>query len=159
MLRVPRLQVAEPGRPGPQRDAIVARGLRGAALEVALGKVVEKGRKIAAHLLEVSEEDIEFAKGQYSVKGAPDKVKRWITQVEKGEYPQDMRQALYDAGKRVMELRAREADDARRMALTRGRIYGGQDLSNLLPDVRNDGFLKDPTDTVVPSGRNLLRRR
>jgi carbon-monoxide dehydrogenase large subunit len=38
-------------------------------------KVRDKGKKIAAHLLEVSEEDIEFAKGQYSVKGAPDKVK------------------------------------------------------------------------------------
>jgi carbon-monoxide dehydrogenase large subunit len=37
--------------------------------------VRDKGKKIAAHLLEVSEDDVEFAKGRYSVKGAPDNVK------------------------------------------------------------------------------------
>ena len=47
----------------------------GAATAMVARKVRDKGKKIAAHLLEVSEEDIEFAKGQYSVKGAPDKVK------------------------------------------------------------------------------------
>jgi len=38
-------------------------------------KVREKARKIAAHLLEVSEEDVEFAHGSFSVKGAPDRAK------------------------------------------------------------------------------------
>jgi carbon-monoxide dehydrogenase large subunit len=47
----------------------------GAATAMVARKVRDKGKKIAAHLLEVSEEDIEFSKGRYSVKGAPDKVK------------------------------------------------------------------------------------
>ena len=47
----------------------------GAATAMVARKVRDKGKKIAAHLLEVAEEDIEFAKGRYSVKGAPDKVK------------------------------------------------------------------------------------
>jgi carbon-monoxide dehydrogenase large subunit len=36
-------------------------------------RVIEKARKIAAHLLEVSEEDVEFTRPTFSVKGAPDK--------------------------------------------------------------------------------------
>ena len=47
----------------------------GAATALVARKVRDKGKKIAAHLLEVAEEDIEFSKGRYSVKGAPDKVK------------------------------------------------------------------------------------
>ena len=35
----------------------------------------EKARKLAAHLLEVSEDDIEYEAGRFSVKGAPDKAK------------------------------------------------------------------------------------
>jgi carbon-monoxide dehydrogenase large subunit len=46
----------------------------GAATAMVTRRVREKAAKIAAHLLEVSEEDIEFAKGTFSVKGAPDKV-------------------------------------------------------------------------------------
>ncbi len=46
----------------------------GTALVNALDKVIEKGRKIAAHLLEASAEDIEFANGAYTVKGT-DKTK------------------------------------------------------------------------------------
>jgi carbon-monoxide dehydrogenase large subunit len=41
----------------------------GIALVKAAEKVVEKARKIAAHLLEASEDDIEFAAGRFSVKG------------------------------------------------------------------------------------------
>jgi len=47
----------------------------GAATAMVSRKIREKARKLAAHLLEVSEEDIEFAKGKFFVKGAPDKVK------------------------------------------------------------------------------------
>ena len=36
-------------------------------------KVVEKAKKIAAHLLEAAPEDMELADGKYSVKGSPDK--------------------------------------------------------------------------------------
>ncbi len=46
----------------------------GAATAMVARRVREKAAKIAAHLLEVSEEDVEFSKGRFSVKGAPDKV-------------------------------------------------------------------------------------
>ena len=45
----------------------------GAATAMVARKLVEKGKKIAAHLLEVSEEDLEFKVDKFSVKGAPDK--------------------------------------------------------------------------------------
>ncbi len=41
----------------------------GSALVKALDKIVEKGKKIAAHLLEASTADIEFKDGKYSVAG------------------------------------------------------------------------------------------
>lgn len=47
----------------------------GAAAAIAARKIRDKGKKIAAHLLEVSEEDIEWEVGKYFVKGAPEKSK------------------------------------------------------------------------------------
>jgi carbon-monoxide dehydrogenase large subunit len=41
----------------------------GVAISMSLDKVKEKGAKIAAHLLEASEEDLEFAEGSWTVKG------------------------------------------------------------------------------------------
>jgi aerobic carbon-monoxide dehydrogenase large subunit len=41
----------------------------GSALVKALDKIVDKGRKIAAHLLEAAEADIEFKNGNYTVAG------------------------------------------------------------------------------------------
>ena len=41
----------------------------GSALAKAMDKVVEKGRKIAAHILEASSEDIEFVDGTYRIAG------------------------------------------------------------------------------------------
>jgi carbon-monoxide dehydrogenase large subunit len=46
----------------------------GAATAMVARRVREKAARIAAHLLEVSEGDVEFSKGRFSVKGAPDKV-------------------------------------------------------------------------------------
>lgn len=45
----------------------------GAAAAKAARKVLDKARKIAAHLLEVSEEDLEWEPGVFTVKGAPDR--------------------------------------------------------------------------------------
>lgn len=45
----------------------------GSALAVSAEKIVEKGRKIAAHLLEAAEEDVIFEDGRFAVKGVPDK--------------------------------------------------------------------------------------
>ena len=44
----------------------------GIAIVKAADKVIEKARKIAAHLLEASEDDLDFAGGKFSVKGSPD---------------------------------------------------------------------------------------
>ena len=41
----------------------------GVAISMSLDKVKEKGAKIAAHLLEAAEEDVEFAEGSWTVKG------------------------------------------------------------------------------------------
>ena len=47
----------------------------GVALHYAADKIITKARTIAAHELEVSEEDLEYDGGTFSVKGAPDKSK------------------------------------------------------------------------------------
>ncbi len=47
----------------------------GAAAAMAARKLRDKARKIAAHLLEVSEDDLEWEPGKFSVKGAPEKSK------------------------------------------------------------------------------------
>jgi aerobic carbon-monoxide dehydrogenase large subunit len=47
----------------------------GSAITTGARKVVEKARKIAAHLLEVAEEDLDFQNGKFSVKGSPDQSK------------------------------------------------------------------------------------
>ena len=45
----------------------------GAAAAMACRKIKDKAQKIASHLLEVSEEDLEWEVGKFSVKGVPDK--------------------------------------------------------------------------------------
>jgi aerobic carbon-monoxide dehydrogenase large subunit len=45
----------------------------GTALLMSLNKIKEKGKKIAAHLLEASPSDMEYANGQFQVKGFPGK--------------------------------------------------------------------------------------
>ncbi|PYM20868.1 MAG: carbon monoxide dehydrogenase [Candidatus Rokuibacteriota bacterium] len=45
----------------------------GTALLMSLQKIKEKGKKIAAHLLEASPSDIEYTNGQFQVKGFPGK--------------------------------------------------------------------------------------
>src|SRR5262249_5736172 len=47
----------------------------GAAIYSAIGKVKEKGKKIAAHLLEASEADIDYVDGKFQVKGSPSRNK------------------------------------------------------------------------------------
>jgi carbon-monoxide dehydrogenase large subunit len=44
----------------------------GVAIHKATGKVLEKAKRIAAHLLEAAEDDVEFAKGTFTVKGSPE---------------------------------------------------------------------------------------
>jgi carbon-monoxide dehydrogenase large subunit len=45
----------------------------GTAIQMSINKIKEKGKKIAAHLLEASPSDIEYTGGQFHVRGAPGK--------------------------------------------------------------------------------------
>ncbi len=47
----------------------------GVAVHHAAGKVIEKARRVAAHLLEAAEDDLDFAGGTFSVKGSPEATK------------------------------------------------------------------------------------
>ncbi|HSR51885.1 MAG TPA: molybdopterin cofactor-binding domain-containing protein [Acidobacteriota bacterium] len=44
----------------------------GSALAASTGKIIEKGRKIAAHLMEAAVQDVEFRDGNFMVRGSPD---------------------------------------------------------------------------------------
>ncbi len=45
----------------------------GTAIFLATDRVIDKARRIAAHQLEAAEEDLDFAGGQFAVRGSPDK--------------------------------------------------------------------------------------
>lgn len=47
----------------------------GVAIHLAAQKIRDKARRIAAHELEVAEEDLEWSEGKFQIKGAPDKAK------------------------------------------------------------------------------------
>jgi carbon-monoxide dehydrogenase large subunit len=49
----------------------------GSAIVESLDKIIAKGKKIAAHLLEASPGDIEFADNEFRVRGAPGKSQEW----------------------------------------------------------------------------------
>jgi carbon-monoxide dehydrogenase large subunit len=55
------------------RSAVMA----GGALAVAIERVIEKARRIAAHLLEAAPEDIVQAEGGFAVAGVPDRTVTW----------------------------------------------------------------------------------
>ena len=46
----------------------------GSAISMAADKIIEKGRKIAAHLMEAAEEDVDFADGIYAISGTDRKM-------------------------------------------------------------------------------------
>jgi aerobic carbon-monoxide dehydrogenase large subunit len=70
----------------------------GYAVQVACDKVVAKARKVAAHLLEASEDDLEFEGGTFSVKGSPDASKTIqdtaLAVFLAHDYPEDMEPTL-----------------------------------------------------------------
>ena len=68
----------------------------GVAINRACAKVVEKGKKVAAHVLEAAEEDIVFDQGKFHVKGAPDKSKAMgeVAFAAYGQLPPGMEQGL-----------------------------------------------------------------
>ncbi len=68
----------------------------GVAIARACTKVVDKGKKVAAHLLEAAEEDIEFHNGKFTVKGSPDRSKAMgeVAFAAYGQLPSGMEQGL-----------------------------------------------------------------
>jgi carbon-monoxide dehydrogenase large subunit len=66
----------------------------GTAILKSCQKLVEKGKRIAAHLLEASEADIEYTGGKFSVKGSPDRAKAFgevvLMSYLAHNYPQDL---------------------------------------------------------------------
>ncbi|HEX7263810.1 MAG TPA: molybdopterin cofactor-binding domain-containing protein [Candidatus Dormibacteraeota bacterium] len=69
----------------------------GMAVHKASKKVVDKARKLAAHIFEASEDDVVFDQGQFYVKGSPDKRKA-MAEIALASYgaslPPDMEQGL-----------------------------------------------------------------
>ncbi|WP_025411185.1 molybdopterin cofactor-binding domain-containing protein [Gemmatirosa kalamazoonensis] len=47
----------------------------GTAVALSVDKIIDKGRKLAAHLLEAAPEDVEFTDGKFGVRGAPGRAK------------------------------------------------------------------------------------
>jgi carbon-monoxide dehydrogenase large subunit len=75
--------------------------MTGAAMTVAAKKIVEKAMKLAAHLLEAAEADIEFADGRFSVAGTDRAI--GIHEVAAGAFrleslPGDFEPGLYETG-------------------------------------------------------------
>jgi carbon-monoxide dehydrogenase large subunit len=73
----------------------------GSALWMAADKVIAKGKRIAAHLLEVAEADLTFADGNFSVAGTDRRIN--ITDVAKasfqaGRLPPGLESGLYETG-------------------------------------------------------------
>ncbi|HEY1421484.1 MAG TPA: molybdopterin cofactor-binding domain-containing protein [Candidatus Dormibacteraeota bacterium] len=68
----------------------------GIAIQRASNKVIDKAKKIAAHILEAAEEDIVFDQGKFHVKGAPDKSKALgeVAFAAYGQLPEGMEQGL-----------------------------------------------------------------
>ncbi len=72
-----------------------------AAMTVAAKKIIEKGKRLAAHLLEAAEADIDFAGGKFSVAGTDHEI--GIHEVAAGAFqfdnlPADFEPGLYETG-------------------------------------------------------------
>ena len=75
--------------------------LAGSAVLQAADKVIEKGKRIAAHMLEASAGDIEYADGQFSVAGTDKSVDLKAvaqTAFQKAKLPPDIEPGLYEQG-------------------------------------------------------------
>jgi carbon-monoxide dehydrogenase large subunit len=71
----------------------------GGAVTLAAGKVIDKGKRLAAHLLEAAEADIEFSEGKFTVVGTDRDVS--LTQVARASFqparlPRGMEPGLYE---------------------------------------------------------------
>ena len=115
----------------------------GVAVHLAAQKVVEKARKVAAHLLEAAEGDVEFAGGTFSVKGSPD-----AEDHDPGGRAGDVR--------RAQPARRHGADDQRRRGARPGELL----LPARHPPVRGRGRHRDrPPDRSASTSRSTTSAR
>ncbi len=73
----------------------------GSAVTIAADKIIDKGKRIAAHLLEAAEADIEFADGRFTVAGTDrsiDLAEVAKTAFQKPKLPADIEPGLYEHG-------------------------------------------------------------
>ena len=73
----------------------------GSAVTIAAGKIIDKGKRIAAHMLETAEADIEFADGRFTVAGTDrslDIAEIAKTAFQKPRLPPDIEPGLYEHG-------------------------------------------------------------
>lgn len=73
----------------------------GSAVHIAAEKIIEKGKKIAAHLLEAAVDDIEFSKGNFTVVGTDRSLSLLDvakTAFNKAQLPVDIEPGLYEHG-------------------------------------------------------------
>ena len=100
----------------------------GSALDRAAMKVIEKGKKIAAHLLEASAGDIAFADGMFTVAGTDRRVTlREVARVahHPTSYPADMELGLQDSA--VYDPRQLRLEQRRARLRGRGRLRHRRD--------------------------------
>ena len=72
----------------------------GGALVVAAGKLIDKAKRIAAHLLEAAAEDIVLQDGSFAVAGVPNKAMTWAQvsgAAHRGRIPADMEAGLQES--------------------------------------------------------------
>jgi carbon-monoxide dehydrogenase large subunit len=81
-----RLIQGETDKVGIGRGTMASRSMSvgGSALKIAADRVIEKGKKIAAHMMEAAAEDVEFKEGEYAVAGTDKKIS--IMDVAKASY-------------------------------------------------------------------------
>jgi carbon-monoxide dehydrogenase large subunit len=123
----------------------------GIAIKKSLDKVVQKATKIAAHLLEAAEEDIEFKNGQFAVKGAPGRAKSFsevaLAAYLAHNYPPDLEpgleaQSFYDPSNFTWPFGTHLAVvevDAETGAISVQRYIAVDDCGNVINPLLADG--------------------
>ena len=75
--------------------------MTGSAMVLAANKIIAKGKKLSAYLMEASEADIEFADGKFSVTGTDKEISIHevaVAAFKSNDLPEDMEPGLYETG-------------------------------------------------------------
>ena len=142
----------------------------GTAIVMSINKIKEKGKKIAAHLLEASPQDIEYANGQFQVKGSPQKAvpfgqvaltayKQRTTPRLDGRVIKLSADALVDADRRVTYYAAEIRIDSSELAkLQEVELYPGMPAEVMIVNGERT-FLQYLLQPVTDSFRRAFREQ